>query len=312
MKTSRKLRPCSSCRFRASSRSARYGETSVTSVITPPPLNRQAISPTRLTDSRLSAGENPRSRFRPVRTLSPSSCWTCFPCFRTSSSSRARAIVDLPEPESPVIHSVMPFCPSASYRRPRGRWHASCDPPSPASAHSMMFGGVAASAAARYAPMSNSAGAAGAAAGPLASCCRSFSFSSNNAANDASGITLLASGAGCCCSCSRSLAFSLSTCCSKPASASGVASGAVPRSCGAAAYTGSATSGVSSAAGIAAASSSARTAECDPLVITTPAPITSTKIPTHTTGRFMIGGVANGPLLSPPPPPPPSSVATLL
>lgn len=64
------------------------------------------------------------------------------------------AIVDLPEPERPVIQSVTPFWPSAAKRLSLGRWHASCDAPASASAHSMMFGGVAASRAARYAPMS--------------------------------------------------------------------------------------------------------------------------------------------------------------
>jgi hypothetical protein len=38
--------------------------------MTPPALNKHAISPTRRTDSARSAGEKPKSRFRPVRTAS--------------------------------------------------------------------------------------------------------------------------------------------------------------------------------------------------------------------------------------------------
>mmetsp|Transcript_1424 Transcript_1424/g.5523 ORF Transcript_1424/g.5523 Transcript_1424/m.5523 type:complete len:226 (+) Transcript_1424:639-1316(+) len=158
MYTSRNFKPWSTWRWRAASRSARYGETRVTSVMTPPALKRHATSPTRRTDSARSAGVKVKSRLSPVRTLSPSSIWTCLPCLSTSSSSSARAMVDLPDPESPVIQSVTPFSLSAAKRSAAGRWHASCEPPSPASAHSMMFGGVAANAASRYDAMSNGAG----------------------------------------------------------------------------------------------------------------------------------------------------------
>jgi len=69
MTTSKNGIPCASCRSLAASRSALYGDTNVTRVITPPPLNRHAISPTRRTDSARSPGEKPKSRFKPVRTV---------------------------------------------------------------------------------------------------------------------------------------------------------------------------------------------------------------------------------------------------
>mmetsp|Transcript_12420 Transcript_12420/g.38281 ORF Transcript_12420/g.38281 Transcript_12420/m.38281 type:complete len:280 (+) Transcript_12420:2392-3231(+) len=181
MKTSRNFRPWSSWRFRAASRAARYGDTSVTRVMTPPPLNKHASSPTRRTDSSRSAGVNPRSLLRPVRTLSPSSICTTLPCCKTSASSRARAMVDLPEPDRPVIQSVMPFWPMAPKRLSDERWQRSCEPPSAASAHSMMPGGSEARRSARYAPMSNVCGAA-----RDASSERSFPFSSKSAENASS------------------------------------------------------------------------------------------------------------------------------
>ena len=78
-----------------------------------------------------------------MRTLSPSNCCTTLPYLSTRASSSALAMVDLPLPDSPVIHNVMPFCWMAS-EPPlfHGRWQASWDSPALASAHSMMFGEV--------------------------------------------------------------------------------------------------------------------------------------------------------------------------
>ena len=72
MNTSRNGSPRAWCLRRASSRSLRYGEISVTIVITPASLKSPATSDARRTDSARSEGEKPRSRVSPVRRLSPS------------------------------------------------------------------------------------------------------------------------------------------------------------------------------------------------------------------------------------------------
>ncbi|OWY92760.1 Adenylylsulfate kinase [Phytophthora megakarya] len=101
------------CNSRTSSRRARKGDTSATSVITPASENSADISPTRRTLSARSSSEKPKSRFNPMRTLSPSSryVWTRR---RSSSFSSARPTVLLPLPERPVNQSVAPFCWSAA------------------------------------------------------------------------------------------------------------------------------------------------------------------------------------------------------
>lgn len=58
---------------------------------------RERTSPTRRMFSSRSLGENPRSLLRPKRTLSPSRRKARLP-FSSSSSSRAQARVDLPDP----------------------------------------------------------------------------------------------------------------------------------------------------------------------------------------------------------------------
>lgn len=63
-------------------------------------------------------------------------------------------MVVLPAPLQPVIHRVAPFCFNAAKRVEDGRWQALCDSPSEAAEHSIMWGGVEASAAARRAPIS--------------------------------------------------------------------------------------------------------------------------------------------------------------
>lgn len=63
MKTSMNLSPWSSCRFRAMSRSSRYGDTRLTMVMVPASFIRQASSPTRRTDSARSEALKPRSCF---------------------------------------------------------------------------------------------------------------------------------------------------------------------------------------------------------------------------------------------------------
>ena len=52
-----------------------------------------------------SASVNPRSRFKPWRTLSPSSRYVRTPS-ACSFDSTMLAIVDLPDPESPVSHTT--------------------------------------------------------------------------------------------------------------------------------------------------------------------------------------------------------------
>ncbi|MCY1447230.1 hypothetical protein D9M71_638390 [compost metagenome] len=71
MKISRKLP--SPARLRAMSRSARNGEMNETRVISPASSISLATSATRRMFSTRSASVKPRSRFRPWRTLSPSS-----------------------------------------------------------------------------------------------------------------------------------------------------------------------------------------------------------------------------------------------
>ena len=112
MKTSTNGMPRRSCAARAASRSLRYGEMSVTIVMTPASEKSCATSDARRTDSPRSEAEKPRSRVRPVRRLSPSMLKTFLPSLRRRRRSSALEMVVLPEPDRPVIHSVTPFWPS--------------------------------------------------------------------------------------------------------------------------------------------------------------------------------------------------------
>ena len=117
-KTSTKRSPAASWAARTRSRSARYGLITGTSATRPASAISRATSPTRRTFSARSAAENPRSALSPWRTLSPSSTYVA----RPSASSRpatASASVDLPEPDSPVNHTVAPRRPVAAQRASR-------------------------------------------------------------------------------------------------------------------------------------------------------------------------------------------------
>merc|ERR1719454_2308092 len=113
----------------------------------PASLNSAATSDARRTLSPRSSAEKPRSRVRPVRRLSPSMLYTFLALTKSSSFSSALQMVVLPAPDSPVIHSVAPFCPRASYLFLPRRHEVSL-----ASAeHSMMFLSGRASILPRYA-----------------------------------------------------------------------------------------------------------------------------------------------------------------
>ena len=55
-----------------------------------------------------SSAEKPKFRLRPCRTLSPSKRYDRWPSKR-NRCSRARAMVDLPDAESPVSQMVKPY-----------------------------------------------------------------------------------------------------------------------------------------------------------------------------------------------------------
>src|SRR5437870_10070806 len=84
----------------------------------PASVNSLATSPMRRMFSVRSVGEKPRFLLRPWRMLSPSRMKA-----RTSRAQRsfssATAIVDFPEPESPVSHTVQPRCPFSCSRSAR-------------------------------------------------------------------------------------------------------------------------------------------------------------------------------------------------
>mmetsp|Transcript_18320 Transcript_18320/g.39409 ORF Transcript_18320/g.39409 Transcript_18320/m.39409 type:complete len:267 (+) Transcript_18320:2825-3625(+) len=105
----------------------------VTMVMMPASEKSAATSEARRTDSARSSAEKPRSRVRPVRRLSPSRRKTFLPSVSSSSFSSASAMVVLPEPESPVIQSVMPFWPITLARL------SPCSRQSAPGAHSKMF-----------------------------------------------------------------------------------------------------------------------------------------------------------------------------
>src|SRR5262245_8048614 len=99
--------PTSSTISRAARRVASYGE--IAAAITAPPwrLSLEPTHPTRSMCVSRSSFERPSSFERCVRTLSPSKYSTTSP--RRSSSGPTRwAIVDLPDPDSPVNQSVNP------------------------------------------------------------------------------------------------------------------------------------------------------------------------------------------------------------
>ncbi len=75
-----------------------------------------ATSPVRRMFSTRSAAVKPRSLLRPWRTLSPSSRYVRTPS-ACSSRSTMFAIVDLPLPERPVIHSTHGRCPFCARAR---------------------------------------------------------------------------------------------------------------------------------------------------------------------------------------------------
>ena len=86
-------------------RSARKGLMKAVSTISPASAISLATSPIRRIFSIRSASVKPRSLFSPWRTLSPSSRKVCR-FINASFFSTALAMVDLPEPESPVNHST--------------------------------------------------------------------------------------------------------------------------------------------------------------------------------------------------------------
>ena len=81
----------------------------------PASANSAAISPMRRMFSCRSSGEKPRSALRPRRTLSPSSVYARQPWSNKLRSS-AIAIVDLPDPGSPVSQTTAPTCPARDAR----------------------------------------------------------------------------------------------------------------------------------------------------------------------------------------------------
>eukprot|EP00754_Rhynchopus_humris_P011507 Rhum_TRINITY_DN14236_c0_g1::Rhum_TRINITY_DN14236_c0_g1_i2::g.74664::m.74664 len=104
------------CSSRASLRSFTYGEISDTIASVPESAISAATSDARRTASCRSSAVSVRSRDSPKRRLSPSSRYTCTRSSFTRRRSSSLPIVDLPDPDSPVIHSVAPRCPSASWR----------------------------------------------------------------------------------------------------------------------------------------------------------------------------------------------------
>ena len=74
---------------------------------TPASTMRRATSATRRTFSARSPGVKPRSLVSPERTLSPSRTKVRTPS-RCSRRSTRFAIVDLPDPDSPVNHTARP------------------------------------------------------------------------------------------------------------------------------------------------------------------------------------------------------------
>src|ERR1700753_294355 len=90
--------------WRTISRSARNGEMKALITIRPASVMRRATSPTRLMFSMRSASVNPKSRFKPWRTLSPSSM-KVWRFMRYSFLSTKLAMVDLPAPDRPVNHN---------------------------------------------------------------------------------------------------------------------------------------------------------------------------------------------------------------
>mmetsp|Transcript_3854 Transcript_3854/g.9367 ORF Transcript_3854/g.9367 Transcript_3854/m.9367 type:complete len:526 (+) Transcript_3854:398-1975(+) len=152
MNTSRKGIPRFRCISRAASRSLRYGEMSVTIEMRPDSAKSAETSAARRTDSARSSGEKPKSRVSPVRRLSPSMLNTFLPIASSSFFSSALQIVVLPAPDSPVIHSVTPFCPSTLNRSSAPIRHF-C----PAS-HSTMFFIGRASMSARFRPATTASG----------------------------------------------------------------------------------------------------------------------------------------------------------
>ena len=83
-----------------------------------------AVSPTRRIFSVLSSDEKPKSLQRPWRTLSPSRTITWHPMSKSSRES-ALAIVDFPDPESPVNQRIAPLCPFFSSRISSVIWKSS-------------------------------------------------------------------------------------------------------------------------------------------------------------------------------------------
>src|SRR5262245_31233244 len=95
-------------RARASSRTARYGDTAATITTTPWRDSSSQTKAMRLTFSSRSSLLNPRPFDRRVRTTSPSRTSTRSPDARSRCSSNLAA-VDLPAPDRPVNQTTTPF-----------------------------------------------------------------------------------------------------------------------------------------------------------------------------------------------------------
>src|SRR5581483_9591316 len=130
--------PNSSTRERALRRASAYGEIADTITAAPARVSREATQPMRAMFASRSSFEKPRPCERCVRTTSPSSRSTSRPR-RSSCGATSSEMVVLPEPESPVNHTVKPVTgpcgcrtrscrsrPSGLPARPRPGSPASC------------------------------------------------------------------------------------------------------------------------------------------------------------------------------------------
>src|SRR3954471_2925316 len=106
--TSKKSRPLSFVTFRASARCSSRGLIAGTSTIWPESARMAAIWASLRWFSARSAMEKPRSAFSPCRRLSPSKTYAGVP-FSSSFCSTSIATDDLPDPDSPVNQTVLPF-----------------------------------------------------------------------------------------------------------------------------------------------------------------------------------------------------------
>ena len=94
-------------------RSSLLGLMKAAMVMIPVSTNSLPISAMRRISSTRSSAEKPKLLLMPLRILSPSNIRQSKPRL-CNSRSKAMAIVLLPEPLSPVSHSITPRCPSSS------------------------------------------------------------------------------------------------------------------------------------------------------------------------------------------------------